>query len=179
MDWGTIIFIAVYILLVTSALAGLSAAPWIPTRKKERDALVGLLSLQPGDTVYDLGCGDGGVLFDLAARFPEAKFIGFEISLLPYALAQLRRLFAGRRGANVRILLRDLYGQDLSDATVIFIFLMPKVYDRLKKKFAAELQPEAMVITEVWPFEGIEPVRLVKEPGRVQLRVYQGRQFRG
>jgi len=177
MDWGTVIFVIVYVLAITFLLAGLSAAPWIPTRKKEREALAALVSFKPGDTVYDLGCGDGAVLFDLARRFPEAKFVGFEVSLLPYALAQLRRLLAGRRGANVRILLRDLYGQELRDAAAVFVFLLPKSYARLQKKFAADLRPDCDVIVEAWPLAGIEPVRRVKEPGQISLFFYQGRQF--
>jgi len=178
MAWGTIVFIVIYAFAVTFMLAGISAAPWVQTRKKERDTLAGLLSLRPGDTVYDLGCGDGAVLYDLAGRFPDVKFAGFEVSLLPYVLAKLRGLFAGRRGANVRILLRDLYAQDLHDAAAVFVFLMPKCYGRLQKKFAAELCPDSTVVIEVWPFAGITPVRHVKESKRVSLFVYRGEQFR-
>lgn len=178
MSTGVIIFIIVYVLALTAAWAGLSAAPWLPTKRREREIVTELLPLGKGDVLYDLGCGDGAVLFTLAGKYPEARLIGYEVFILPYVIGRLRRLFGGRRYRNVAIRFGDLYRQDLRDASAVFCFLMAKSYERLQKKFAEELRDECPVVAEAWPFPGLAPLRKVKEAGQISFFVYKGSQFR-
>lgn len=178
MSIGGVIFIFVYVLLLTAAWAGWSAAPWLPTKRTERELVADLLTLRPGETLYDLGCGDGVVLFTLADRYPEARLIGYEVFIVPYLLGNLRRLLGGRRYRNVRIRFGDLFRQDLRDASAVFCFLMAKSYGRLGAKFARELKDECRVMVEAWPIPGLTPVRDVKQTGKVRLFLYQGSQFR-
>jgi len=178
MSTGVIIFIIVYVLALTAAWAGLSAAPWLPTKRREREIVAELLPLGRGDVLYDLGCGDGAVLFTLAEKYPEARLIGYEVFILPYVIGRLRRLFGGRRYRNVSIRFGDLYRQDLRDASAIFCFLMAKSYERLHDKFAAELGDECPVLAEAWPFPGLTPLRKVKESGQISFFLYKGSQFR-
>ncbi len=57
-----IIYIILVIFVGTAAYAGFSAAPWLPSRKKDVNRMVKFANIQPGDNVYDLGCGDGRLL---------------------------------------------------------------------------------------------------------------------
>jgi SAM-dependent methyltransferase len=159
---STIAFALVYVTALTLALGGVSAAPWLPTKKRQREHVAGLLPLEDGDLVYDLGCGDGSVLFELARRQPGIMAVGYEVALLPYVIGIVRKL-AGR-GAydNVSIRCRDFFRQDISDADIVFIFLFRDSYPKVLPKLVRELRDDALVVVEAWPFPGISPERVAK-----------------
>jgi precorrin-6B methylase 2 len=166
------------LLLVGLAVGGFSAAPWLPTKRRDRRALLGRLRVEPGSVVYDLGCGDGAVLFDLAAREPGATYIGYEIAALPWLLGQLRRLFGPAANRRVRLRLRDFYGQPLDAADLVFIFLLDTSYPHVIKKLrAAHLHPNARIVVEAWPLPALTPAEVIRDPGCLPLYVYLGRQF--
>ena len=71
-----VIFAIIWIAVATGAVAGLSAAPWVPTKRREKKALVKSLEIKPGQIIYDLGCGTGTLLFALAKENTKANFIG-------------------------------------------------------------------------------------------------------
>ncbi len=179
MSIGAVILILAYLLLLTAAWGAWSAAPWLPTKRSEREQITGLLPLKPGEVFYDLGCGDGCVLFAFADKYPEAKLIGYELSMGPILIGQLRRLLGGRRYRNVSLRFGDLFRQDLSDASAIFCFLTPKGQASLPAKFARELGDDCRVMIEAWPFPELAPARKFKEGNNVSFFLYQGSQFRG
>jgi hypothetical protein len=163
-----------------AAFAGVfSAAPWVVTRKAERLGLVKLISPKPGDLVVDLGAGDGSVLLSVAEAFPEARCEGVEIAVLPWLIGRLWLVLGGKRYANVKLKLGDLFAHDISRASVVFCFLMPFSHKRLVPKFRRELKDDAIVVMEAWPAEGFEPKRTVKISNSLSLHIYEGRQFKG
>ncbi len=167
------------VLIFSAAIAGISAAPWLPTRGKERKQLIEEISLKHGDKVVDLGCGDGSLLFAIAKAFPGADYTGYEISLLPLFIAHARRDVYRKVYKNVKIRFGNLYTKPIKDFNVVLVFLLPKSYPRLIKRFKTELKDNAMVIVEAWPLPGIEPVKKVKKEGCLSLYFYTGKQFRG
>jgi len=92
--WLIIFFIGLA-LGATFAYAGFRGAPWVPMRAGDVERVVRLAAIKPGQTVYDLGCGDGRLLFAAATHGAVAH--GFEISLLPLVIAKVRWLFAKHR----------------------------------------------------------------------------------
>lgn len=136
--------------LGTFAYAGIRGAPWVPTFANDVDRFRSLAQITKGERFYDLGCGDGRIV--RAAAGDGAIAIGFECSLLPYLLAKFR---VGRRG---RVCFADFWNVNLSDANVVYCYLMPKVYPRLRAKLERELRPGARVILYVWPMEGWSPM---------------------
>jgi len=172
------LLIVVFVVVLTAGYAGLSAAPWVPTRKGERASLAAKLKLKDGQTVYDLGSGDGSLLFTLAERFPNCRLIGLEISLLPFFISLVRRLIGLSRYRNVRLLFRDLYRTDLSKADLVFAYLMPGCYARISRKFSKELKDSCIVVIEAWPIPGLEIRDKIVGDRQLPLYVYDGRQFR-
>ena len=79
--------------LIVPALYGV---PWIPTREKRIRKALQLAKLQPGETLYDLGAGDGRVLIMAAKEF-GAQAVGIEIGPVQCALGWLRSWFSGGR----------------------------------------------------------------------------------
>ncbi len=160
------------ILVVGSiAYAAAKGAPWVPTWKRDIDRLTKLIDLKPGETFYELGCGDGRVCTNVSDAFPEARVIGVELGIPQWLVAQARRI---RRGT-ARLLsfkLADLHKLPLHDADVVYMFLMPEPYARLKPKLEAELKPGARVVSYVWPVEGWIPEKIDTE-GKSILYFYR------
>lgn len=146
MDATLVVAIIALPVLATFAYAGVRGAPWVPTWGKDVERFLRLAQIKSGERFYDLGCGDGRLV--RAAADAGAIATGFECSLLPYVLAILR---VGRRGS---VRYADLWHVSLADADVVYCFLMPQVYPRLKEKLERECRPGTRVILYVWPMAG-------------------------
>ncbi len=165
-----VLFILTFVILLTFALGALSAAPWLPLPGREVESLIDLAELKPADTVYDLGCGDGRLLF-AAVRKYQVSAVGFEIALLPYLLARLRWLFfPGRQ--KVKIYFRSFWNEPLRPAQAVLCFLMPAAMEKLAPKVRAELKPGAKLISYVFKLPGAEP-NLVSRSGDKTAAIYR------
>jgi len=126
--------------------------PFASTPERNIEKALNLLELKPGDTLYDLGCGDGRAL--LAAERRGAKAIGYEISPWPYLKAQYN-LFKAKSKA--KIFLKNFYQVNISDADAVFCFLLNRVMDRVEKKLSSELKPGTKVVSYGFPFTTRKP----------------------
>ena len=127
----------------------------LPARRIWIQRALELARVQPGETVYDLGAGDGRALV-IAAREFKAKAVGIEVEPLHCAVAWFRALFSGVVG-RVSIRRDNLLYADLSDADVVFIYLNPDLVEKLRPQFELNLQPGTRVVSVSFPFEGWEP----------------------
>lgn len=153
---------------LTAGFAAWRGAPWVPTVRADAERLVKLSQLRPGERAYELGCGDGRVVLALAGS--GASVVGLEVSLLPYLAARLRLALARRPGASVRW--ANLWRTPLTDADMVYAFLTPAAYRRLRPKLEAELKPGTRVVTYVWPIEGWRPAAVSRKQGRPPLYRY-------
>lgn len=175
----TAIFAIIYVIVGTFALGGISAAPWVPTKRRQRARLAEVVPLKDGATVYDLGCGDGSVLFDLVKRNPTIRAVGYEISVLPYLIGLIRAAAGGAAYRNVTLRYRDFFGQRTDDADVVFTFLLKDCYPRVMAKLAKELKDDALVVVEAWPFPGIAAERTVEgDRDLLPIYFYRGSQLK-
>lgn len=142
-----LLYLLVFLILITAAYGANSAAPFLPTRKKDVTRMIDLAQVKPGDKVYDLGSGDGRLVF--ASANIGAQAVGIEIFILPYLYSWIRS-FGNKRA---KILFGDLFNFNISDADVVFIFLLNKSYGRLVEKFTKELKPGTRVVVGCWEIE--------------------------
>lgn len=159
-------YLIMFLFLGTFAYAGLKAAPWFATWSKDIERFLKLAEIKPGQKFYDLGCGDGKLVF--AAAGAGAQAVGYEISLLPYLIA-LSRSFNIK---NTKIIFKDFWKADLSDADVVYIFLTPKVNPKAKAKLEKELKKDSKVIAYSWPVEGWTPVKSDFVSGQLPMYLY-------
>ena len=155
-----------FLFLGTFAYAGVKAAPWFTTWSKDVERFLKLADIKPAQKFYDLGCGDGKIVF--AAAGAGAQAIGFEISLLPYLIAVLRSFYIDRS----KIKFRDFWKANLSDADIVYLFLTPKVNPKAKLKLEQELKAGAKVVAYTWPIEGWEPTVKDEKEGAPNLYLY-------
>jgi SAM-dependent methyltransferase len=116
-----------------------------PTPEVVADAMLALARVTPDDVVVDLGSGDGRIPM-LAAQKYGARAVGVEIDA---ALVRLSRSVAleGEVSDRVRFIEGDLRAADLSDATVVVLWLSPSLNDELEPKLRRELKPGARVVS--------------------------------
>lgn len=166
MSWLLLIAIPLLITYVWGAKLG---APWVPSRKHDLKRIFNLVRVRPGEKFYELGSGDGRVISE-AVKHGFAG-VGFELSLIPYALAQIRRLNnKDRRRFSIHY--KNFWKVPLQEADVVYFFLLPDIYPRLAEKLRRELKPGARVIAYVWPLPEWEPAVVDKTPGWPDLYLY-------
>lgn len=165
-----IIFI-IFILLIlgTFALAGLSAAPWVPLKKIDIRRMMQLAEVKPGEIVYDLGAGDGRIITIAASEF-GAQAIGFEFAILPYFLGYIKIQLKGLKG-KVKLKYANFYFQDLSGADIICTFLTPRAMKKLKPKLEKETKPGCRIVSYAFSIPGWQPLKTNK-PNQKTATIY-------
>lgn len=126
-------------------------APFVPIPAKAIPAIITALQISPGQIVYDIGCGDGRVLFAAARLYPDTKFIGVDLATWPIFLARLRLRFSGLK--NVSFVQANAEKISLKDADRLFTYLFPEVMEAFLPKFRSELKPGARLISADFTFK--------------------------
>lgn len=140
------LFIAVlFVILVTAAIAGVKAAPYVPTFQRDVERMLACSEVRKDELVIDLGAGDGRFLITAAKKF-GANGIGYELSFLMYLIALLR-VFVSGVGSRVSIRYGDFYRASFASADVVCCFLTPYAMKRLEKKFNDECKRGARVVS--------------------------------
>ena len=112
--------------------------------------------IKPGMTVYDLGAGDGRILFKAAQKGAHA--VGIEIN--PYLVwyTRLRVFFSPYRG-NITVIWGNLWQTDTSPADVVFVYLIPWRMKGLAGKLKSELNNTALVVSNSFIFPNWSSVK--------------------
>jgi hypothetical protein len=113
-------------------------APWWRTDRKVARAVCRLARISKKDMVYDLGCGDGTALAIAAKEF-GAKGVGIEIDPLRFLVSKIMMRVGGIHKI-ITIKRKNFFDEDLSPATVVFVYLVPKALERLRPKLLKELK---------------------------------------
>jgi predicted RNA methylase len=122
---------------------------YVPTPQSVVEAMLELVHVTSADVVYDLGSGDGRIPITAAARY-GARGVGIEIDPFHMRDAIDNRKKAGV-DARVTFLTQDFFETDLSDATVVAFFLLPRVIERLVPKLKRELRPGTRIVAHMFP----------------------------
>lgn len=139
---------------------GRAVAPFAATPMSVVDEMLRLADVKPGDFVVDLGSGDGRLVLAAVGSFGARGGLGVDIdpTLVEYSNRQAAKEgLAGR----AQFLERDLFDTDVSNATVVTVYLLPIAMDRLQRKLAAELAPGTRVVSHDYPLRSWTPVRVM------------------
>lgn len=136
-----------------------------PTPAPVAEAMLSLARVKPDDVVYDLGSGDGRIVILAAQKF-GARGVGIEIQ---NSLLQLSRQAAreGKVADRVTFIEGDLFAIDISEATVVTLFLSPSVNRLLESKLRRELRPGTRIVSHQFGIDKWVPDEAVRtEDGR-------------
>lgn len=120
-------------------------SPWWKTDKKAGRAAIKLGKISKKDVVYELGSGDGEFAL-LVAREIGAKVVGIEIDPLRFLISRIRQLLNNTDG-KVIFLKKDFKKVNISPASVVFVYLVPRALERITPKLLDELKPGTRIIS--------------------------------
>ncbi|MFE8601790.1 SAM-dependent methyltransferase [Archangium violaceum] len=138
--------------------------PYVPTPQPVVDAMLELAGVKPGDVLYDLGSGDGRIVVTAAQRF-GVRGVGIDINP-----ERVQEAEANARAAGVERLTEfrqeDIFKANFGEATVVTMYLLPSVNNRLKPKLLNDLKPGTRIVSHAFDIEGWEPERIIETDGR-------------
>jgi ubiquinone/menaquinone biosynthesis C-methylase UbiE len=126
--------------------------------------MLAIAKVNRNDVVYDLGSGDGRLVIAAAQRY-GARGVGIDIN--PKRIQQANAN-AQRAGVTQLVEFRqqDLFETDLSDATVVTLYLLPSVNLKLRPKLLQELQPGTRIVSHAFDMGDWEPQKVEQVNGR-------------
>jgi len=130
-------------------------AMWLPTKRENYDRIAKLSQLKPGMIFYDIGSGSANMLFYFSKKY-NANCVGIEIAPFWYLYSKIKSLFYRK----VKIKYGNFYKYDLSTADVVYAFLLPKNYLKIKNKTDKELKVGAKLVLSSWPFKNSKPIKV-------------------
>jgi SAM-dependent methyltransferase len=141
-----------------------SLAPYVVSPQSIVERMLEMADLRPGETVFDLGSGDGRVLITAVQRF-HAKAVGVEISDA-LVKASTERIQKNGLQSEARVIHGDLLKADLSPADVVTIYLMTDSNEMLRPNLEKYLHAGARVVSHEYPVPGWKPKEVEQtDPG--------------
>ncbi len=140
---------------------------FVPTHQTIAVAMLKLAGVTDADIVYDLGSGDGRIVITAAQRC-GARGVGIEID---QKLVDISRQVAreGDVADRVTFVEGDLFKADISNATVVTLFLSNTVNMRLESKLKRELRPGTRIVSQRFPIGAWVPDQTVKVEGETLM----------
>jgi precorrin-6B methylase 2 len=128
---------------------------YVPTRQVVVDGMLKAAKVTANDVIYDLGSGDGRIPIT-AARVYGARGVGIDIDPQRIAEANANAKAAGVTD-KVTFLNQDLFTTDISEATVVTLYLLPSLNIKLLPKLNKELRPGTRVVSHQFEMREQEP----------------------
>jgi SAM-dependent methyltransferase len=137
--------------------------PFVPTPVEVVDSMLEMARVTPADVVYDLGSGDGGIIIRAAQKF-GSRGVGIEIDADLVRKAQAN---ASRHKVEhlTEFRVQDALSVDVSEATVVTLYMLPEFNAKLRPILDGQLRPGARVVSHDFPVEGWVPDRVKRVSG--------------
>ena len=146
------IVIILFLLIMPGLYAAFTSGPFVPSARKRHRTMLKIADLSSEDTIYDLGCGDGRLVFASAPHVKKA--IGYELSIPLYLFGKLVSVFKSKK-ASIRF--GNIWKQDYKNATVIFCYLLPNAMKQFYKEVWPKLTPGTRVISNAFQMHDLKP----------------------
>jgi SAM-dependent methyltransferase len=149
------------VLLCLSAASGQNRlspnnlAPFVPTPEPVVERMLEAAELKAGDTLYDLGCGDGRILFVAAQKF-GARAVGVELSSKLVKQVADKALALGLQN-QIRVIEGNLLEVDVRPADVVTLYLQRLTNEKLKPILRKQLKPGSRVVSHDYEIMGWKP----------------------
>jgi ubiquinone/menaquinone biosynthesis C-methylase UbiE len=145
--------------LTTSYYEG-ARVPWVPTREELLDIVMRLANISKDDIFYDLGCGDGRVVIK---AIKEGAQRGVCVEINPTLIEKAKENAKTEAVLNrIEFINEDFFKAPISDATIIYMYLLTSVNRALKPKLETELKKGTKIITLDFEIPGWKPVQVIE-----------------
>lgn len=153
-----------YVFSTVIALPKTGGALFCFTHPSKIDVILNALSMQKGDKIVDLGCGDGRFLVAAARRYGITGE-GYDINFLAILMARIRIFFAP---AGLSVRRKDFFKVNLGESDMVFCYLFPDVIEKLALKADREMKEGALLVSCNFPLPGWIPERVLTADHKVQ-----------
>lgn len=136
-------------------------APWVPTPQPVVDRMLELAGITNKDVLYDIGCGDGRIVITAARRY-GARGVGIDIDKAMIEASERNAAAAGVEG-QVRFIGMDATKADISEATVVSLYLLPESNALMRPLLEAQLRPKSRVVCHNYSIPGWEAKQVQAE----------------
>ena len=154
--------------LAQAAAAGQLRSPdviYVPTPPEVVAAMLKVAKVGPGDVIYDLGSGDGRIVIAAVKDFGAARGTGIDID--PQRIKEAtENLKTSGMGDRVKFLNQDLFTTDISEATVVTLYLLPSLNLKLMPKLNKELKPGTRIVSHAFDMGDAKPIETLNVNGR-------------
>jgi precorrin-6B methylase 2 len=136
---------------------------FVPTPNEVVDTMLRMAGVGKKDTVYDLGCGDGRIVITAAQKY-GARGVGIDID--PERVKEATEN-VGKAGVadRVKIVRGDLFQTNISEATVVTLYLLTDLNLKLRPKLLKELNPGTRVVSHAFSMGDWKPERTAEVSG--------------
>jgi len=145
-------------------------APYVASPARVVDRMLEIAKIKPGETLYDLGCGDGRILIAAVEKY-KVKAVGVEISPRLAAKATTSIEKAGLQ-SQARVIQGDLLNVDFTGADVVTIYLETKLNSELKPLLEKYLKPGARVVSHDYEIPGWKASKVERTDGSQTHLIY-------
>jgi SAM-dependent methyltransferase len=136
---------------------GKKIVPYVPTPQEVVDRMLELAQVKKGDVVYDLGSGDGRIVVTAAKKY-GVKAIGFEID--PERIKEsAENIKKAGVGDLVEIRQQDIRTVDLSQASVLTMYLLPEVNLMIRPNIWKQMKPGSRVVSHDFDMGDWKPLK--------------------
>ena len=136
-------------------------APWVPTPQPVVDRMLELAAVKRQDVLYDIGCGDGRIVITAARRY-GARGVGIDIDKTMIEESERNARAAGVE-RQVKFLTMDATKADISEATVVSLYLLPESNALMRPILEAQLRPKSRVVCHNYAIPGWESKLVMTE----------------
>ncbi|MFW9975102.1 MAG: SAM-dependent methyltransferase [Candidatus Thorarchaeota archaeon] len=153
--------ICVIVIVVWIAWSGIIGAPWLPTPKNKVRTMLEFAEVNPEDTLYDLGSGDGRIIVMAAKEF-GANSIGIEVDPLRLFWSRLA-IRRHKLGEKVKVIRANFFKVSLEDATVVTLYQGHEINKKIRAKLDKELKSGTRVVSYRFILDGWTPTKMNKD----------------
>ena len=137
---------------------------YVPTPEEVVEAMLQVANVTKNDIVYDLGSGDGRIPVTAAKKY-GARGVGIDID--PQRIKEANENVARNNvGDKVKIINADLFATDISEATVVTLYLLPSLNVKLMPKLMKELKPGTRIVSHAFDMGDWKPEKELDVNGR-------------
>lgn len=151
-----VLLVALFFLLPYLRSGTKYGAPFVPMERGAVERVMDLGEVGPGKVFYDLGSGDGRLV--IAAALRGARAVGVEIDTVRVLYSRLWIWLL--RLPNATIIQGNLFDQNLDDADVVSLYLLPETNEKLIPKLEKELKKETLVVATSFEIPGWRPIKV-------------------
>jgi cyclopropane fatty-acyl-phospholipid synthase-like methyltransferase len=159
------ILLTAFVLLIPCGLARAQVGPreeipFVPTPLEVIDRMLELAEVKQGDVVYDLGSGDGRIVIRAAQKY-GVRAVGIEMDTLLIDKARKEAKAAGVSHL-VQFRKEDAMKVDLTQATVVTLYMLPWFNEAMKPSFKKYLKHGSRIVAHDFGIEGWQPDKTEK-----------------